>query len=70
MKKILIHYWNIRTLIPSLEQGSEFEYSQEKLNEIIQIVFLENNLNVMLVTDHGENNDILVMIDKGKFRQS
>jgi len=67
MKKIYIHYWNINPLIPCLRQGGE--YPIEKLSDIIQII-MEAKLNLMIVSDHGDNNDVLIMIDKGRFRQS
>jgi len=69
MKKISIHYWSFRKLIPELEQGMEFDYSPEKVNEIVQTV-LANNLNVMLINNSGENKDNLyIYIDERKFRQ-
>ena len=70
MKRILILYWKEINLISNLIHNSEFEYSIEKQNEIIQII-LNNGLSVMLRPNQCENNDTLIVyISKNKFNQS
>lgn len=70
MKKIIIYYWKERDLIPYSQHGQEFDYSFEKLNEIIQMI-IERGLSVMVKPNMGENKDILIIyISKYNFHQS
>lgn len=70
MKKIIIHYWKERDLIPYFQHGQEFNYSVKTQNEIIQVI-LERGLSVMAIPNIGENKDILIIyISKKHFHQS
>lgn len=70
MKKIVIAYWKQHDLIPCFEQGSEFEYSIEKQNEIVQTI-IEHGFSAMVRPNMGVDKDtLLIYIDKGRFGQS
>ena len=70
MKKIIVAYWKGRDLIPHIEHNSEYEYTIDKQNEIIQTI-LEHELSVMIRPNMGNNKDILLIyIDEGRFGQS
>lgn len=70
MKKILIHYWKERDLIPYFQHGQKFDYSVKTQNEIIQTI-LERGLSVMVKPNMGENKDVLIIyISKYNFHQS
>ncbi len=66
MKTIIVAYWmGTKSSSMKIEHKTVFEYSLKKRNEIIKLV-LENKLQVMMY----KNNDQLVMwIDNGRFRQ-
>lgn len=69
MKKIVIAYWKERDLIPYFKQNTEFEYSVEKQNEIVQII-IERGLSVMAKPNIGTNKDTLLIYIGKNFNQS
>lgn len=79
MNRIIVTYWKeygLKTnpmyadLIERFENNCVFDYSTEKVNEIIQII-LGYELSVMIRPNMGENEDtLLIYIDKGRFTQS
>ena len=70
MKTIVVYYWKDRNLIPLFEHNSEFEYSIEKQNKIIEII-TNRGFSVMVRPNTGmEKDTLLIYIDKGRFAQS
>ncbi len=66
MKSIIVVHWmGNKTSSIGIEHNTQFAYSLKKRNEIINLA-LKNKLQIMIYA----NNDQLVMwIDNGKFRQ-
>ena len=66
MKSITVVYWH-GTIMKAIgiEHNTQFAYSEEKRNEIIDLV-LENKLQVML---YKQNDTLIIWIDNGRFRQ-
>jgi len=66
MKSILVVYW-MCTEIESIgiNHNTIFAYSEEKRNEIINLV-LENNLQLMI---YKHEEQLIMWIDNGRFRQ-
>lgn len=70
MKKIVVGYWREKGLVPYFDNNSEFEYSVEKQNEIINII-IESGFSVMVKPNFGVNKNILLIyISKDTFKQS
>lgn len=70
MKKIVVASWKGHNLIPDFEHNSEFEYSIEKQNEIVQTI-IEHGFSAMVRPNMGTYQDtLLIYIDKGRFTQS
>ena len=65
MKKIIVAYWHDRIKELPYEHNSEFEYSLEKRNEIIDDL-LSKNVSVML---RPSETQLIIWIDKGRFGQ-
>jgi len=65
MKKIIILYWVELNTIEGLIHKSEYEYSKEKRNEIIDQVFASGN--AVMIKQSGEN--VIIYIDKYRFGQ-
>jgi len=66
MKQIIVAYW-MGVMIESIgiKHNQIFQYSEEKRNEIINLV-LDNNLQLMT---YKQNDDLIVWIDNRRFRQ-
>lgn len=68
MKTITIFYWSLRKSPDlDLEHNQDFEYSQEKLQELILYV-LDKGYSVML-RPYKDAQRILLAIDDGRFGQ-
>ena len=70
MKKIIVVYWKEKDLIPYFAHNSEYEYTVQTQNEIVQVI-IERGFSAMVRPNMGENSDtLLIYIDKGRFGQS
>ena len=65
MKRISIAYWHSKVGNLPYEHLQEFEYSEEKRNEIINTV-LAQNLSIML---RPMPDSLIIWIDNGRFGQ-
>ena len=66
MKKIVVFYWAYAMCeCVGIEHNTVFDYSDEKRNEIIDLV-LKNKLNIMMYESDGY---LAMWIDNNKFRQ-
>jgi len=67
MKKIIVAYWH-GTMFKAvgIEHLQEYDYSDEKRDEIIDLA-LGNNLHIMM--HKSKYNELYIWIDNGRFRQ-
>lgn len=66
MRKITVVYWmGVAIQSMGIEHNTQFDYSEEKRNEIIDLA-LENRLQVML---YNSDDVLIIWIDNGRFRQ-
>ncbi len=66
MKKIIVAYW-MGTMFEKvgIEHNFTCDYSNQKRNEIVDLV-LSNGLQIMM---YSSNDNLIIWIDNGRFRQ-